>query len=58
MIIAVSNLLRAVPITIDPSAWYFRGTVIVLLILAGLTIWSFRATLAGRPAFAALDPDD
>jgi hypothetical protein len=38
-------------LTVDPSRWYFRSSLLVLGILAALAIHGFRAALAGRPMF-------
>ena len=36
---------------LDPSRWYFRSSMLILLILAALAVHGFRAALAGRPLF-------
>jgi len=38
-------------LTADPSRWYFRPSALVLVILAALAAYGFRAALAGRPVF-------
>jgi len=45
------DLLIRVPLTIDPQAWYFGNSLVVLLGFAGLATYSFLISLGGRPAF-------
>ncbi len=47
-----TNMLvsNAVP-TMDPSRWYFRSSVLVMVVMAAIAVHSFRAALAGRPVF-------
>jgi serine/threonine-protein kinase len=42
-----------VPITLNPSAWYFGSTVFVLASVVLLAAWAFHAATAGRKLFAA-----
>jgi len=51
-----SNLLGVLPLTGDLSAWYATPTIVTLLVTAGVALFAFRSTLAGRrsPAGAAL----
>jgi hypothetical protein len=42
----------------DPSRWCFRSTALVLVILAALVIYGFRAALAGRPVFGRATLED
>jgi Protein kinase domain len=46
----VGVLLR-VPVTLDPAAWYFGHSLVVLLILGALAVYGFLVSLGGRPAF-------
>jgi hypothetical protein len=41
----------AAALTINFSAWYSRPTLAVLVMVVGLTAWSFSVALAGRPLF-------
>ena len=45
----VFNLLLLLPITSDLSAWYAGSTYLALTTTAGLGLYGFRTTLAGRP---------
>ncbi len=40
---------RATAITADLSAWYAGSGVLVMLVLAGLAVYGFSISLAGRP---------
>jgi NADH:ubiquinone oxidoreductase subunit K len=44
LVMALSNL----PLTVDPSSWYFRNAVFFALFVLALTAWGLRAALAGR----------
>jgi len=57
----VAALLGAVPLTLDPTAWYAPGSAMVLLAVLGLGASGFVVALNGRKAFpdrprAELDP--
>lgn len=41
-----------VPITLNPSAWYFGSTVFVVASLVLLAAWGFHAATAGRKLFS------
>ncbi len=45
------GLLTLVPLTLDPNAWYFGNSLVVLLWFAALATYSFLVSLGGRPAF-------
>ncbi len=45
------DLLIRVPLTLDPDAWYFGYSLVVLLGFAALATYSFLISLGGRPAF-------
>jgi hypothetical protein len=44
-------LLVRVPLTLDPDAWYFAYSLVVLLIVTALATYGFLVSLGGRPAF-------
>ena len=46
-----TGVLVQVPITLDPDAWFFGNSLVVLLILAALATYAFVVSLGGRPAF-------
>ena len=46
-----TGLLVQVPLTLDPNAWYFGNSLVVLLIVAALATCAFLVSLGGRPAF-------
>jgi serine/threonine-protein kinase len=37
-----------IPVTLNPSAWYFTNTTLALSIVAALAIWGFYTALAGQ----------
>jgi len=41
------------PITFNPSIWYFWGPIFVMASVILLAVWAFRAATAGRKLFAA-----
>ena len=48
-------LLRRVPITLDPSAWYFGRSILMLALFLAISIYSFIVSLGGKrwlPEFA------
>jgi len=45
------DLLIRVPLTLDPAAWYFGNSLVVLIGVAALATYSFLISLGGRPAF-------
>jgi len=42
-----------VPMTLNPSLWYFNATVFVTLAVVLLALWSFKEATAGRKLFSA-----
>jgi serine/threonine-protein kinase len=42
-----------VPMTLNPSLWYFNATVFVTLAVLLLAVWSFKEATAGRKIFSA-----
>jgi serine/threonine-protein kinase len=46
---SVTGVLIRVPVTLDPNAWYFGHSLVVLLILAGMAAFAFLVSLGGRP---------
>jgi len=42
-----------VPITMNPSIWYFQSTVFVVATVLALAAWAFYAATAGRKLFSA-----
>jgi serine/threonine-protein kinase len=47
-----ANLLLSLPLTTDPSVWYFDRAAFGLLVLIGLTSYGVYLSIAGRPVFA------
>jgi hypothetical protein len=50
----VGNFLTWLPLTLDPNAWYFGRSLIVLLLISALATYGFFVALAGRPAFGTM----
>ncbi len=44
----VNGVLGNVPVTANSSAWYFAGSVFMLLCLVALAAWGFRTAIAGQ----------
>jgi hypothetical protein len=44
-----------IPITLNPSAWYFTGTTLALATIAALAIWGFYTALAGQAPWKTAD---
>ena len=40
------------PISLDPSAWWSRGSWICLALILALAVWAFRTALGGRAVLA------
>ena len=53
----VADLLRHFPLTFDLSAWTSSSAVPAVLMIAALTAYGFKVSLAGRPAFKDLLAD-
>jgi large-conductance mechanosensitive channel len=49
-----TEILGNLPVTSDPSQWFFNRSVLTVLICAGLAIYGFRTALAGKPAFGSI----
>ena len=45
------DVLIRVPLTLDPNAWFFGSSLVVLVGVAVLATYSFLISLGGRPAF-------
>jgi hypothetical protein len=39
------------PLTLDVSAWYAARALPVVAVVAGLALYGFRTSLAGKPLF-------
>ncbi len=48
------QVLTYMPVTPDPSVWYFNRTVLALAACAIPAVYAFRAALAGKPAFGTI----
>jgi hypothetical protein len=48
-----TDSLNNVPITLNPSIWYFEATVFVVATVLILAAWAFYAATAGRKLFTA-----
>jgi hypothetical protein len=46
----VTGVFVRIPITLDPDAWFFGRSLVVLLLLAALAVYGFLVSLGGRPA--------
>lgn len=46
------------PLTLSPGAWYLARSAFVLLALAGLAVFAFHASLAGKPLLGRLALED
>ena len=47
----VADLVRAMPLTFDLSAWYAQASLFPLLLLLGLAVYGMRVSIAGQPLF-------
>jgi predicted Ser/Thr protein kinase len=43
-----ADMALNIPITLNPSAWYFTGSTLALATVAALAIWGFYTALAGQ----------
>jgi hypothetical protein len=50
----ILNVLGDLPVTPDPSQWFFNRSVLTLVVCVGLAVYGFRTALAGKPAFGSL----
>jgi hypothetical protein len=48
-----ADVIGDLPITTNPSIWYFGSTVFVMASVALLAAWAFHAAIAGRKLFSA-----
>jgi hypothetical protein len=55
--ICIENLLFFYPPVLRTDAWYFAKPLLVLLLVAGIVVYAFRCSLAGRPLFNPV-PDE
>jgi hypothetical protein len=44
----IADLAVNIPVTLNPSAWYFTNTTLALAAIAALAIWGFYTALAGQ----------
>ncbi len=49
-----SSVSNNVPLDFRPGTWYFGHTLVVIVLLAALVLFAFRAALAGRSLFGKL----
>ena len=54
----LTAFLEAVPITLDPEAWYFGRSLAVLLVLFAVAIYGFWSSLGDKPAFGVALPEE
>ncbi len=47
----IADVLVGFPLTSDPSSWYAYATTIAASLVLALTLYGFKVSLAGRPAF-------
>ena len=50
----IQDLLHGYPLTTDLSAWYAHASILAVVVCLGLTLYGFKVSLAGRPAFKDL----
>jgi hypothetical protein len=50
----VPQLLLRLPLTLDPSRWYFSHGMLGVAIVLGLAIYAFHTSLGGQKAFGGL----
>jgi hypothetical protein len=43
-----ADLALNIPVTLNPSAWYFTNATLALATIAALAIWGFYTALAGQ----------
>jgi hypothetical protein len=49
----IADSVGNLPITLNPSIWYFWNTMFVVVVAVVLAAWAFRASTAGRKLFSA-----
>ena len=52
LMLIVQRLMTAMPITLDPDAWFLGSSVVILLLVVGAAVYGFLVALAGRSALA------
>jgi serine/threonine-protein kinase len=55
VMLMVQRLMTGMPITLDPGAWFFGSSLMVLLFVVVVAVYAFLAALAGRPALGGAD---
>jgi hypothetical protein len=50
-------MLIQMPLTSDPSSWYFGSSMLVAGSIAALALFGFRISLGGKPALPRLAVD-
>ena len=50
----IQDLLHGYPLTTDLSAWYAHASILAVVVCLALTVYGFKVSLAGRPAFKDL----
>ena len=48
---STTAFLQDMPITYEVSSWYFGATLVVVALILGVAIYSFRVSLSGKPVF-------
>ena len=48
MALYTADLMLNIPVTLNPSAWYFTNTTLALATVVALAIWGFYTALAGE----------
>jgi serine/threonine-protein kinase len=56
--IFVPQLLLRLPLTLDPSRWYFGHGMLGVAVVLGLAIYGFHTSLGGQKAFGGLSLED
>jgi hypothetical protein len=51
-----ADLALNIPVTLNPSAWYFTSATLALATIAALAIWGFYTALAGQVPWNAESP--
>jgi serine/threonine-protein kinase len=47
----VGIAIALIPVTLDPTAWYFSASLTKMLVIGGLAVYGFLVSLGGRPLF-------
>jgi serine/threonine-protein kinase len=50
--------MNELPLTLDPTLWYATRSIPIVLAVAGLALYGFHTSLAGRPPFGELLAED